>query len=77
MQWALEAQADKAAGIERAKRHRIVKEKEMSSLEVFNQVWEDNVILHCPRRLNPNAGRLKAGESLYIFAAPVKRTAAW
>ena len=50
---------------------------EISPIVVFEAVWTARSVANGPRRLNPNAGRLKAGESLYQYAQPAETTFDW
>ena len=41
-------------------------EADMSSVEIFDAIWEQNELARRPLEMNRRAGRLKAGECLYV-----------
>ena len=53
------------------------REEELSPGFIFNAAWTARSLARGPRRLNPNAGRLKAGESLYEYAQPAETSFDW
>ena len=73
IQWAVDAEAE-AHGVKNAPvpvKKAIEIEPVLTSEETFGEAWERNSVTRCIRSLNPNALkgiRLKAGESLYIYA---------
>ena len=65
-------------GVEPRTPQEIAKRKdEISPIVVFEAVWTARSVANGSRRLNPNAGRLKAGESLYQYAQPAETTFDW